>query len=311
MSGTGRALVLGGGGVAGIAWLTGVLAGLATAGADVTDADALIGTSAGSTVAAQLGSGMGLRELLARQVDPGLQNREVTPSGSVTVAEFAEIWARLSAEIDDPAEMRRALGARALAAVTIPEPERRAVIEGRLPVHEWPSRRLLVTAVNALTGERRVFDRDSKVDLVDAVAASSAVPMIWPPVTIQGVRYVDGGVWSVNNVGLAAGYERVLLVAPMEDPGLDVDIAAVEERGGRVEVINPDEASAAAFGDDPLDPATRTPAAGAGLAQGEAIAARVAEFWVEDWRQPPTVVAQELSRPGGEQHAQRGEASPG
>ncbi|WP_067467733.1 patatin-like phospholipase family protein [Actinomadura macra] len=256
-----------------------VIAGLAEAGTDVTGADVLIGTSAGASVAAQLDSGLGIKELLARQVDPALQNREIAPSGDVTVAEFVEIWTRLAAENGDPAEMRRALGARALAAVTVPESERRAVIEGRLPVHDWPSRKLLVTAVNALTGELRVFDRDSGIGLVDAVAASCAVPMIWPPVTIDGVRYVDGGVWSVNNVHLAAGHERILLVAPMEDPGLAEDIAAVEERGGRVKVINPDEAAVVAFGADPLDPRTRTPAAGAGLAQGAAVAATVADFW--------------------------------
>ncbi|NEA30038.1 patatin-like phospholipase family protein [Actinomadura bangladeshensis] len=279
MSGNARALVLGGGGVAGIAWLTGVLAGLAGEGTDVTAADLLLGTSAGSAVAAQVGSGLPIGELFARQADPALQNRELVPSGGVTVAEFAEIWMRLAEEDSDPAAIRRGLGARALAADTVDESERRAVIEARLPVHEWPSRDLRVTAVNALTGDLRLFDRDSGVALVDAVAASCAVPMIWPPVTIGGIRYVDGGVRSVNNLDLAAGYERVLLIAPMDDPRLAVDIAAVEDEGGRVQVINPDEASQAAFGTDPLDPSTRTPSANAGLAQGKAAAAEVAPFW--------------------------------
>lgn len=115
--------------------------------------------------------------------------------------------------------IRRTLGARALGAETVTEAERRAVIEGRLPVRGWPSRDLRVTAVNALTCDLRVFDRDSRIGLVNAVAASCAVPMIWPPVTIGGSRHVDGGVRSVNNLSLAAGYERVLLMAPMEDPG--------------------------------------------------------------------------------------------
>lgn len=276
---SGRALVLGGGGVAGIAWLTGVIAGLAQDGADVTGADLLVGTSAGAAVGAQLGSGLPVAELLARQVDPELQNRELVPSGGVTVAEFAEIWMRLAEENDDPVMIRRALGARALAADTVAEAERRAVIEGRLPRHEWPSRALKVTAVNALTGDLRVFDRDSGVGLVDAVAASCAVPMIWPAVTIDAVRYVDGGVRSLTNADLAAGHERVLVIAPMEDPGLDADIAAVNDEGGRVEVISPDEASLEAFGADPLSPSTRTPAALAGVAQGRALAAGIARFW--------------------------------
>ncbi|MFF4242228.1 patatin-like phospholipase family protein [Actinomadura geliboluensis] len=279
MSENGRALVLGGGGVAGIAWLTGVVAGLADEGTDVTGADLLLGTSAGSAVAAQVAGGGPIGELFARQADPALQNRELVPSGGVTVAEFAEIWMRLAEENDDPAAIRRGLGARALATDTVDEAARREVIEGRLPVHEWPSRDLRVTAVNALTGDLRVFDRGSGVSLVDAVAASCAVPMIWPPVTIGGIRYVDGGVRSVNNLDLAAGYGRVLLIAPMDDPGLTADIAAVESAGGRVEVIVPDEAALAAFGADPLDPSTRTPSANAGLAQGKAAAKRIASLW--------------------------------
>ncbi|CNG77498.1 putative esterase of the alpha-beta hydrolase superfamily [Mycobacterium tuberculosis] len=279
MSENGRALVLGGGGVTGVAWLTGVIAGLAGEGTDVTGADLLLGTSAGSTVAAQIGGGPPIGELFARQADPALQNRELVPTGGVTVAEFGEIWSRLAEEDSDPAAIRRGLGARALAAATVGEAERRAVIEGRLPVHEWPSRDLRVTAVNAVTGDLRLFDRDSGVPLVDAVAASCAVPMIWPPVTIGGVRYVDGGVRSLNNLDLAAGYERVLLIAPMDDPRLAADITAVESAGGRVEVITQDKASLAASGTDPLDPSTRTPVANAGLAQGKAAAARFAPFW--------------------------------
>lgn len=279
MTDRGRALVLGGGGVAGIAWLTGVIAGLAREGTDVTGADLLVGTSAGAAVGAQIGSGLPIDELFARQADPALQNRELVPSGGVTVAEFSEIWMRLAEENDDPAAIRRGLGARALAADTVPEAERRAVIEARLPVHAWPSRELKVTAVNALTGELRVFDRDSGAGLVDAVSASCAVPMIWPPVTIGGVRYVDGGVRSLNNLDLAAGHGRVLVVAPMEDPALEVDIAAVNEKGGRVEVVSPDEVSLAAFGTDPLSPSTRTPSADAGLAQGKALAAKIGPFW--------------------------------
>ncbi|TDD64696.1 patatin-like phospholipase family protein [Actinomadura darangshiensis] len=274
-----RALVLGGGGVAGIAWLTGVLAGLAAEGADVTGADLLVGTSAGSVVGAQIGSGLSLDELFERQADPASQNRELVPSGDVTVAEFAETWTRLAQENDDPAAVRRALGARALATPTVDEAERRSVIEGRLPVHEWPAGKLLVTAVNALTGDRRVFDRDSGVPLVDAVAASCAVPMVWPPVTIGGIRYVDGGVHSLTNLGLAAGCERVLVIAPMEDPGLAADIVAVEGKGGRVDVIEPDESALTAFGIDPLSPSTRTPSAQAGLAQGKASAAAIGALW--------------------------------
>ncbi|WP_329520941.1 patatin-like phospholipase family protein [Spirillospora sp. NBC_01491] len=146
-------------------------------------------------------------------------------------------------------------------------------------MHAWPDRRLLIVGVNAETGEPRVFDRESGVPLVDVVSASCAVPGIWPPVSIDGVRYVDGGVRTSTNLDLAAGCARVLVLAPMVDPGLEEDVARLASAGGRVEVITPDEASLSAFGDDPLAPSTRTPSAVAGRAQGLRAADRVAELW--------------------------------
>ncbi|WP_067825957.1 patatin-like phospholipase family protein [Actinomadura kijaniata] len=273
-----RALVLGGGGVAGIAWQTGVLAGLAAAGVEVTDADLVVGTSAGSTVAAQVTSGLPWEELLARQTDPGKRSEELVPAGSV--AEALERMLTLQSEGLEPAEIRRRVGALALAAETVPESARRKVIEGRLPAREWPRRpRLVIPAVEATSGAPVLFDAASGVDLVDAVAASCAVPGIWPPVTIADARYVDGGLRSMNNADLAAGHGRVLVVAPFADPVLEEDVAGLTGDGARVEVVAPDEASAAAFGTDPLDPATRTPAAEAGYAQGRAEAERVAALW--------------------------------
>ncbi|WP_330178935.1 patatin-like phospholipase family protein [Nocardia sp. NBC_01503] len=274
-----RALVIGGGGVAGIAWATGVIAGMADAGVDVTDADLIVGTSAGANVAAQLSSGLPLAELFRRQVDSALQSHELKPQGTP----IEEVWERvvaIHAEAEgDPMGARRKLGALALEVRTVPESARRAVIESRLPIHEWPQRRLLVTAVDALTGELRIFDRDSGVPLVDAVTASSAVPLVWPPHTIDGVRYTDGGVRSSANADLAAGCERVLVLAPLPDDALEKEVAGLAAAGARVAVISPDDASLEAFGTDPLDAATRVPAANAGRAQGKSEAARVAELW--------------------------------
>ena len=216
----GRALVLGGGGLSGIAWETGVVAGLAAGGADVTTADYVLGTSAGATVAAQLGSGLPLTGLLDRQTLPGLQSAELAPDIG-RVVELMESWEKLPLEYPDPAGLRREVGQRALAAETVPEAERRAVIAGRLPRHSWPSRNLAVVAVEAHTGDVAVFDKDSGADLVDAVTASCAIPGIWPPVTIGTGRYIDGGTRSAVNADLAAGYQRVLILAPMADPSLE------------------------------------------------------------------------------------------
>ncbi|MFG2353308.1 patatin-like phospholipase family protein [Streptomyces sp. NPDC048521] len=271
-----EALVLGGGGVGGIAWLTGLLAGLADGGQDVTGADLLVGTSAGSTVAAQVGSGLSLEELYARQVDPALQAAEIM--AEMDLEKFAaEIGTAIGSTADVP-EVRRAVGRMALGARTVSERERRAVIESRLPSHGWPERALKVVAVDAESGEPRVFDGTSGVPLVDAVAASCAVPGVWPPVTIGARRYVDGGVRSIANVDLAAGADRVLVLVPLgttepfpsEQP-LEPSVAELRARGAEVVLVAPDEASAAAIGDNALDPATRRPAAEAGRTQGRAL----------------------------------------
>ena len=266
------ALVLGGGGVAGIAWHTGVLLGRARAGVDVSTADLLVGTSAGATVGAQLGAGHALDLLFDRQVDPATLATERTPP--VAMADLLERLTPIYTAGLEPAERRRMLGSMALATDTVSEDERRAIVEGRLVGHDWPARPLLVPVVDAVTGERRVLDAGSGTDLVDAVAASSAVPGVWPPVTLDGTRYIDGGVWSLTNADLAAGHDRVVVLAPVVDPGVARQIEALGP-DVRVELVSPDAASLEAFGADVLDPANRAPAARAGLEQGRAEAGRV------------------------------------
>jgi NTE family protein len=272
---TERALVLGGGGVAGAAWITGLLLGLREAGQDVTGADLVIGTSAGSTVAAQLASGLPLADLYERQADPARQPREI--SADIDFTEFGAAFGKFMDGATTPEEMLRAAGGFALAAKTVPEADRRAVIAGRLPSYDWPAWPLKITAVDCESGELAIFDADSGVSLVDAVTASCAVPGVWPPVTIGGRRYMDGGSRSMDNADLAAGAKRIMVVSPLgmnpEVPSpmpLGEVVAELRRSGSDVTVISPDEASAAAFGTNPLDPGTRTPAAEAGRAQGRA-----------------------------------------
>jgi len=269
----GQALVLGGGGVAGISWITGLLAGLADAGQDVTGADVVIGTSAGANVAAQIGSGLSLAELFARQVDPARQSRELM--AVVDWEKFAADIEPYTAGASTQAEQMIGLGRFALDADTVPEPERIAVIESRLPSRDWPVRPTKLTAVDCVSGELTVFDAAAGVSLVEAVAASSAVPGIWPPVTIEGRRYMDGGVRSADNADLAEGFARVVVISPL---GLDSPLptfmplhevlASLKDGGAAVTLISPDEASVAAIGTNALDPGTRVPAATAGRAQG-------------------------------------------
>ncbi|KZF07790.1 MULTISPECIES: patatin-like phospholipase family protein [unclassified Rhodococcus (in: high G+C Gram-positive bacteria)] len=280
---TRRALVLGGGGVAGIAWQTGVLLGLAEAGADVSDAEMLLGTSAGSSVAAQISSGAALTELFERQADEAKQDHE--PHADSTIDELVSMLARAAQNSDGSAiDTRRRIGTEALAASTISERERRAIIERRLPSHSWPNRDLRIVTVDAVSGRHRVLDRGSGVQLVDAVAASCAIPGMWPPVTIGDHRYVDGGIRASENADLAVGFEKVLVfrvgALDLEHDPFDIERERLVKGGSKVEVIAPDADSAAAIGPDATDIAVRSAAAVAGRAQGNAIAERIAEFWV-------------------------------
>lgn len=281
MSDQRTALVLGGGGITGIAWEIGVIAGLADAGVDLSTADLVVGTSAGSVVAAQLTGGAELAAMYERQLEPPGPEKPAR----MTRADLARYgWAMLRSrgrEVD----FRRRVGALALAAekagLTPSQEERLDVIGARLASAEWPERDLRITAVDAHTGEFHAFDRDSGVPLLLAVAASCAVPGVYPPVTVDGRRYVDGGMRSAANADLATGYDRVVVLAPIPrgvGPLAGVD-AHVSGLIAKVAVVSPDAAGKAAIGRNVLDPAARAPSARAGRAQGTAAAAQVAAAW--------------------------------
>lgn len=277
-----RALVLGGGGIAGIAWEIGLLSGLAEAGVDVRDADLVVGTSAGSIVGTLLRTGADLEELYAAQLGPvPATERAVQFDGAAFFASFAAALAGAT----EQQEARARIGALALRAQTMPESERRAVIGGRIGTPEWPDRRLVVTVVDTADGEFLAVDRDTGFPLLDAVAASCAVPGVYPPITIGERRFMDGGMRSATNADLAAGCGTVLVVAPMAGiagsplgPSLDDEMAALRG-GGKAHLVLADETAVQAFGTNPLDPATREPCARAGRAQGERVAEEIRAFW--------------------------------
>jgi NTE family protein len=293
-----RALVLGGGGSAGNAWLIGVIAGLFDAGLDVTEADLIIGTSAGSTAAAQISSATQPAGLLADilAAAPRQRTGPAGPDGGRgpmrPAADHMERTSRIIAAAEDPADMRRKLGAAALEMDAPPDgsgqAQWRATVAARLPSQHWPERSVLITAVDARTGEPVVFDRQSGVDLVDAVAASTSNGFGVAPYSIGGNRYIDGGYRRNENADLAAGYGRVLVLSPLggrsrtpSEWGMQLAAQADElrARGSRVETIVPDSSSRDAFGGNLMDPSTRPPAARAGYSQGTALAGQLTEFW--------------------------------
>ncbi|WP_067503329.1 patatin-like phospholipase family protein [Actinoplanes sp. TFC3] len=259
-----RAVVLGGGGVTGVAWTMGILYGLAERGIDLSTADLFVGTSAGSVVAAQLTGGTPIGELYAHELSDTTGDRNATV-GTRVLGGFAiaGLWP------GDRARGRAWLGRAALKARTVPESERRRAIAARVKGDGWPETLLKVPAVDAETGAVVVFDRDSGVSLIDAVAASCAVPLVWPPMTVGGRRYVDGGVRSVANVDLAAGYDRVVVIAPGTAAVRRSDKPAEQARRltARSVVISPSDAALTAIGRNPLNPDRRALAAEAGRAQ--------------------------------------------
>jgi len=288
------ALVLGGGGSTGNAWLIGVGAGLFDAGLDVTTPDLTIGTSAGSTAAAQI-AGATPTELFAAILAAASQQR-TGPVGSDRgrvpirpVADQMERVSKIIASAEDAADMRRRMGAAALdmdaASDGSWQTQWRATVASRMPSQRWPQRTVLITAVDAHTGEPLVFDRHSGVDLADAVAASCASGL---PYRIGDNRYIDGGYRRNENADLAAGYGRVLVLSPFGGRALQpldwgMQLAAqVDElraRGSRVETIFPDSDSEHMFGVNAMDLSLRPPAARAGYSQGRALAEQLTEFW--------------------------------
>ncbi|GAB3277336.1 patatin-like phospholipase family protein [Sinomonas notoginsengisoli] len=288
------ALVLGGGGAVGNAWLIGVIAGLGDAGLDLAEtASVVIGTSAGATAAAQICSGVPLAELYEQTLAPPAGDAPRRPAGAPSSALFERMRA-INASSSSAPELQRAMGAFGLEYDADLPPgaaeRRRAVVAARLPSHEWPQKRIVITAVDAHTGELVALDRESGADLVDAVMASTAMP--GPTVAINGRRYLDGGVRSPENADLASGYANVVVLSPLggarpDRPGQfeglrrfpDTELAghveALRAAGSRVEVVFPDADSLGAMGTNMMDLAARGPAARAGLAQGRREAGRM------------------------------------
>ncbi len=274
-----RALVLAGGGVTGIAWETGLIAGLAGRGIDLAAADVIIGTSAGSVVGTDIACGQELEALYQAQLAPPAPE----PAARIGWGFICRLlWDVHTSR--DPKRARARIGSWALAVPTMPGADRRKVFEARLPASVWPSRPLKVTAVDAQTGDFAVFDSAGAAGLVDAVGASCAVPGLWPPVTIGERRFMDGGMRTVANADLAHGYERVVIVAPvaagigfMASPRRQA--AALTAAGVRVALVRPDPAAVRAIGRNVLDVSRRAAAARAGRAQAAAEAPAVGAVW--------------------------------
>ena len=272
------ALVLGAGGITGIAWHLGLIIGLRQAGVDLTGAGLVVGTSAGSVTGAIIAGGIDPVDARRMEAGLGASDPPIRPDWE----RGSQAYALLNDDDRDPASIRAAVGPLALAADVVAEEPYVAMLTNRLPRHDWPERPFLITAVDAGTGEPVTWDRDSGVPLDRAVAASCAVPCIFPAVTINGGRYMDGGVRSGTNADLAAAAARVVVLAPLAPVRMRgapaEEIAALRTRS-KVALVAPDEAALEALGPNVFDAARWEPAVDAAIEQGHRVAPEVAAVW--------------------------------
>jgi NTE family protein len=294
-------LVLGGGGTLGEAWMRGLLSGLeAASDVDFRDCEYVVGTSAGSLIAAALVAGRrpeagdrAARKWADEATEPETA-RDLRASLRALGGEVARTAGRLGATAASPlaplalaglAPAGRAVRAAALAAGPTP---RRRLEQVRRHVESLGAQfdgRLRIAAVDRRRGSRVLFGAPGgpTASVTDAVLASCAIPWVFAPVTIGGREYVDGGVWSPANLDAAPGGRgaRVLCLAPTAGAGplkaatnaaLVAEEMALKARGMRARVVTPDAASAAAIGPNLMDGGRVEAVLDAAFAQGRATA---------------------------------------
>lgn len=287
---TRNALVLGGGGALGISWEIGLLTGLLDEGIDVAAADMIVGTSAGSVVGAQVALGKTLAELMAEQAEPDDGSLAVLMAG-IDPASVMQLFMRWAGVHEVTQAICAEIGAAALTAKTVSEEKWLEWFEERLDGETWPERPLLLTAVECATGGFQTWRRESGVPLARAIASSCAVPGLFPAVTIDGRRYTDGGVRSGTSADLASGCDAVLIVAPIgaRSDGIDpllgrqarAEAEVLRAGGSSVELVFPDAGALEAMGINRMDASRRGVASEAGVAQGKALAPRLAPSWAK------------------------------
>ncbi len=298
-------LVLGGGGVLGEAWLSAVLAGVRDGGSfDAREAGHMLGTSAGSIVAASLAAGIDPAARLELDGEPAPAGSEGTPGGPAgALAAMLELGGAaaaplaslaLSGTAQGGALLRRAMlrrvpaGRRSLAPLA-------ALVEASGVRFDG---RLLVAAVDVATGRRVIFGAPGapSAGVAEAVLASCAIPGVFEPVRIGGRDYVDGGAWSPTNIDAAPADrgDRVLClnptgslrpsrgalagaIGPISRGTAGGEALALRHRGASVRTVNPDRASAEAMGVNLMRRRPRPAVVAAGYAQGLRLAAGSAE----------------------------------
>jgi NTE family protein len=279
------AVAMGCGGVLGIAWSIGLVAGLEKESVHLNTAELWIGASAGAVVASRMAHGVHIDTLLHEQTSGEAAMQEMLrPYSQADVdSKNQQLFAKVQGHL---ALARQRIGAWALRSNTPPLEQRQAIIAQRLKGIDWPTTTLRIVAVDAQSGAEQVWERGDGVPLAQAVAASCAVPGVWPTVPIHGNYYMDGGLRSMTNADLAQGTERVLVISPQGfsdgnpvSGRLRAELELLQSGGSQTLVIAPDDECLDAIGPNILDPARCAAVAKVGLRQGQRAAAEARAFW--------------------------------
>ncbi|AVQ34841.1 patatin-like phospholipase family protein [Staphylococcus kloosii] len=238
-----KALVLGGGGITGIAWESGVLAGLIDSGILVNHADKILGSSAGSYVGSILANGQNMKtyyEQLANNRD-NADNAQLDPS-------LFELWreAFVQGKTDEQVIGKYLGDIINKSPSTVSFEERERSVRKRIGNVDWTPQ-LEITAINSKTGTLESFNETSDISLIEAVMASGAVPGIWPHVDMLGASWIDGGMISSTNARLMANYKDIIILAPLDQkqglvPSVYEDVETLKTNSN-VTLITPDQDS--------------------------------------------------------------------
>ncbi len=280
---TSKAVVLGGGGATGVAWLAGVLHGLFDEGVDLRSTDLVVGTSAGSVVGSWLATGVPFEDLEARVLnDTGVLAAEAMSAIDVmALMKVFTLWDKLP---DATPASLALVGEEAKLAKTISLARFRELVDLELPAI-WPSTKFLATAVDADSGEFVVLSAATGVPLADAVASSICVPGIFPPVPVGGRLLLDGGLRSGTSADLAAGYDSIIVIAPIgsRTDGMDplagrmaaAEVRELEAAGATCTLLFPDDAANDVIGINRMDATISAAVFAEGRRQGRALASRI------------------------------------
>jgi NTE family protein len=273
-----RAVVLGGGGLTGYAWEVGILKGLRDAGIDLTVADLIIGTSAGSILGTQIRSGKAVDDLYASMLAPpsGGSPPARSPADVQYLQDTYRLWLTGA---ENTATMRVEVGKRAL---ETPHPIAEEAQKNRwrrmLGISEWPNQPLKISAVDITDGAVRFFDRSQDVGIETAAAASTAIPGLHAPITVGDRRYMDGGV-ATTGIDAALGYGTVVAITTGGGQLVRQQVELVRSGGSRIVNVSPDAESLSALGTDRMVASQAKPSAEAGLRQAGMVVEEVRKVW--------------------------------